>query len=66
MNRLILAFFLFISFNGISQLSTFEKKGKIGLKNGEEILLKPKYDSILPHFAGDSTIRRVYVITIKY
>jgi WG containing repeat len=47
MNRLILAFFLFISFNGISQLSTFEKKGKIGLKNGEEILLKPKYDSIL-------------------
>jgi len=47
MNRLALTIFIFTSFAGISQVSTFEKKGKFGIKNGEEVILKPKYDSIL-------------------
>ncbi len=47
MNRLVLCIFILTSFAGISQISTFEKKGKFGLKYGDEIILKPKYDSIL-------------------
>ncbi|MFT4600772.1 MAG: hypothetical protein ACI857_000949 [Arenicella sp.] len=48
---------LFLPLVSFSQLSTFEKKGKTGLKEGEAIVIKPKYDSIV---MGDTMISTAF------